>query len=70
VIAAHPTISGILFAGTSQGAYFSTNNDQSWNLVSADLANKTIRTIQFDPDDAKKVYLGTSTMGTYLFYLP
>ena len=69
-IAAHPNISGILIAGTNQGAYFSINNGQSWSIVSAELTNKIIRSIQFDPNDAKKVYLGTSTMGTYLFYLP
>jgi len=70
VLAAHPTLSGILIAGTNQGAYYSVTNGQSWSTVSSDLSNKTIRTIQFDPNDAKKVYLGTSTMGTYLFYLP
>ena len=69
-IAAHPTQSGILIAGTNQGAYFSTNNGQSWNFLSVELTNKTIRTIQFAPNNSKKVYLGTSTMGTYLFYLP
>ena len=66
-IAAHPTISGILIAGTNQGAYFSINNGQSWSIVSPDLTNKSIRSIQFDPNNSKKVYLGTQRWGPICF---
>jgi hypothetical protein len=29
-----------------------------------------IRSLQFDPNNSKKVYAGTTTHGTYRFYLP
>jgi len=69
-IAAHPEKSGFLVAGTNQGAYYSINNGLDWVSVSPEITNLIIRSIQFDPNNSNRVYLGTSTSGTFRFYLP
>ena len=70
VIAAHPTLAGVLVAGTNQGVYFSLNNGVNWVNGPSELANRNVRSVQFDSNNLKKVYLGTSTNGTYRIYLP
>jgi ligand-binding sensor domain-containing protein len=69
-IAASPQQMGVLVAGTDQGAYYSTNNGVDWKFVSDEIANLTIRMLQFDPNYPSRVYLGTTSVGTYRFYLP
>ncbi len=69
-IAAHPERNGVLVAGTESGYYFSNDNGATWVRGSADLFNRAIRTIQFDDNNISRTYLGTSTSGSYRFYLP
>ena len=69
-IAAHPGRSGVLVAGTNQGAFYSINNGLDWVSISPEISNLIIRSVQFDPNHSNRVYLGTSTAGTFRFYLP
>lgn len=69
-IAAHPARVGVLVAGTASGYYYSMDNGQNWVQGSADVSNRSIRSILFDPNNMARVYLSTSTSGGYRFYLP
>lgn len=69
-IAAHPNISGVLIAGTDNGIYYSIDDGVNWISGPFELAGLNVRSLMFDPNNYKKVYAGTSTHGTYRFYLP
>lgn len=70
VVAAHPIISGVLVVGTGNGIYYSLDDGVNWMAGPDELVGQNVRSLMFDPNNYKKVYAGTNTLGTYRFYLP
>jgi photosystem II stability/assembly factor-like uncharacterized protein len=70
VIAAHPTRPGVLVAGADKGIYYSLNYGVDWITGPVDLMYSKVRSIRFDLNYSKKVFLGTTSNGTYRIYLP
>jgi photosystem II stability/assembly factor-like uncharacterized protein len=59
----HP---GVLFAGTTNGAYYTKDNGITWIYVDNQLSGQTILSISFDKTDPQLVYFSTKTHGIYL----
>ncbi len=58
-LAADPTTSGLLYAGTSQGVYKSTNNAGSWTPLG--LSGQAIWAVGVASSSPGTIYAGTST---------
>jgi photosystem II stability/assembly factor-like uncharacterized protein len=54
-----------LVAGTTAGAFQSTNGGATWQTVDANLNGTTIRALAADPANPNSVYLGTTVRGAY-----
>jgi hypothetical protein len=65
-IAADPNVSGLVYAAAERGAYVSTNNGSSWQLVPRpELQNKTFLSVVVDPQNSNIVYFGSRNGSTY-----
>jgi photosystem II stability/assembly factor-like uncharacterized protein len=62
-IAFHPTSSSIVFAGTFDGLYKSTNSGQTWTRIDSGWDQTYVVGIVFDPNDADRMYVGTHGAG-------
>ncbi len=58
-----PASAGRLFAGTTAGAYYSADGGATWVSATGALQDATIRSVSFDPDDPRHVYIGTTLRG-------
>ena len=65
-IAADPTRPDVIYAGTTDGAYYSVDNGVNWNSVDDILRGFTILSINIDPTNPNVVYFSTKTHGVYL----
>lgn len=52
---------GVIYAGTEEGLFVSRNNGESFDLVKLDEDVTRIRCVLFDPRNAERVYVGTSS---------
>ncbi len=64
-LAVHPIDGSIVFAGTFNGLYKSTNGAQTWVRVDAGWKNTTVMAIAFDAHDADVMYAGTQGAGIF-----
>mgnify|MGYP002475941990 CR=1 FL=1 len=55
--------SGMVFVGTSNGAYYSINAGATWVYGPDELAGLTVQSISFDPFQPQGIYFGTKTLG-------
>jgi hypothetical protein len=60
-VATSPHAPGLIYVGTVEGLYVSTDNGETFNLMSIENEVRHIHTIVFDPRSAETIYLGTST---------
>jgi photosystem II stability/assembly factor-like uncharacterized protein len=58
-IAAHPTNPNLIYAGTSSGAYLSSDGGATWQPGPSELEGVRIHSIQFDPNNPDLVYFTT-----------
>lgn len=65
VLAAHPTNNQILFAGTTNALYRSTDGGANWSAVTSGLSDPDVRALTFDPTDSNIAYLGTWGAGVF-----
>ncbi len=61
-ITASPTVSGLFYAGTSQGLFRSTDGGYNWTRTGT---FTTVRAVVISPEDENLIYAGTAT-GVYL----
>ena len=61
----HPTDNQIIFAGTTQGLFKSSNSGATWQAVTSGLNAPEIRALVFDPLNANTAYLGTWGAGVF-----
>ena len=54
---------GMVFAGTSNGLYYSTNGGVTWQYGPDELAGLTVQSISFDPLQPQVIFCGTKTQG-------
>lgn len=64
-IAFDPHRAGRIWAGTSNGAFFSDDGGGTWQNGPADLVGRTVLRISFDPSDPDYVYFSTDSYGSY-----
>ena len=62
----HP---GLVFAGTGNGAYYTTDSGATWQYGPDELAGLTVQSISFDPLQPQVVFFGTKTQGILQAYL-
>ncbi len=62
----HP---GLVFAGTGNGAYYTTDSGATWQYGPDELAGLTVKSISFDPLQPDVVFFGTQTQGILRAYL-
>jgi photosystem II stability/assembly factor-like uncharacterized protein len=60
-VATSPHAPGLIYAGTVEGLYVSTDNGETFNMLEIENQVRHIHTIVFDPRTAETIYLGTST---------
>jgi ligand-binding sensor domain-containing protein len=60
-----PHRAGRLWAGTSNGAFYSDDGGITWQNGPADLAGRIILKISFDPNSPDYVYFATDSFGAY-----
>jgi photosystem II stability/assembly factor-like uncharacterized protein len=60
-VATSPHAPGLIYVGTVEGLYVSTDNGETFNLMPIENEVRHIHTIVFDPRSAETIYLGTST---------
>ena len=65
-LALDPIRPGVIYAGTTSGAFFSTDNGLTWDWVDKILNGHTIQSISFDRSIPNVVYFGTKTHGIFL----
>ena len=58
--AQHP---GMVFAGTSNGLYYSTDSGATWKSGPDELTGLTVQSISFDPLQPQVIFVGTKTQG-------
>ena len=63
LLAVDPLRPAFLYAGTTNGAYVSSDGGINWQSGPPELAGLTIRSIQFDPNQPGRVYYGTLDHG-------
>ncbi len=63
LVITHPAHPALVFAGTGNGVYLTSNGGISWQYGPADLAGLTVQSITFDPLQPQVVYFGTKTQG-------
>ncbi len=68
-VAADPTHAGILYAGTTNGAFYTRDNGITWNLVDNHLNGQTITSINFDKTNPALIYFSTKTHGIYMAFV-
>ncbi len=66
VVALDPAKPGFIYAGTTSGAYYSTNDGLTWYLVDKLINGHTIQSISFDRSIPNAVYFSTKTHGIFL----
>ena len=64
-LAVHPANSSILFAGTWDGLYKSTNSGQAWVRVDSGWAYTQVSVVAFDSQVEEVIYAGTSGAGVF-----
>jgi photosystem II stability/assembly factor-like uncharacterized protein len=60
-VATSPHAPGLIYVGTVEGLYVSTDNGETFNPLLIENEVRHIHTIVFDPRTAETIYLGTST---------
>ncbi len=60
-IVQHPTMSGVIYAGTTEGFWMSTNGGKSWSLTTQ--RNLEINSVAVHPDAPNRVFIGTNNFG-------
>lgn len=65
-IATDPAQPDRIFAGTTSGAFYTTDNGHSWKLADRNLSGFIIQSINIDPTHPNWVYFCTKTHGIYL----
>jgi photosystem II stability/assembly factor-like uncharacterized protein len=60
-VATSPHAPGLIYVGTVEGLYVSTDNGENFSLMPIENEMRHIHTIVFDPRTAETIYLGTST---------
>jgi photosystem II stability/assembly factor-like uncharacterized protein len=60
-VATSPHAPGLIYVGTVEGLYVSTDNGEAFNMMQIENQVRHIHTIVFDPRTAETIYLGTST---------
>ena len=63
LVTADPLRPAMLYAGTTNGAYISSDGGFNWQPGPSELTGLTIRSIQFDPNQPGRVYYGTLNHG-------
>jgi photosystem II stability/assembly factor-like uncharacterized protein len=67
-VTAHPSQVGVLFAGSTAGAFFSRDNGLSWSPGPEELSVIGIKSIVVEPLSGKYVYYATNSSGVYMQY--
>lgn len=62
-VAVNPALPGYIFAGTTNGGFFSADAGLIWNKAPAGLASLTTEAISFDPIDPYTAYFSTTANG-------
>lgn len=65
-----PARPGFIYAGTTDGAYYSGDGGSSWKYVNQNLKGVVIESIAVDPSHQNLVYFGTKTYGIFLAAIP
>lgn len=60
----HPAAAQRLVAGTQAGGFVATSGQANWSSIAGELADKSVVSLNFDPHDARYVYVGTEYNGT------
>lgn len=65
VLTAHPTNNQIIFAGTTNALYRSTDGGATWAVITAGLSSPDVRALTLDPANSDIAYLGTWGAGVF-----
>lgn len=57
----HPTIAGMVYAGTTEGFWMSSNGGKSWSLTTP--RNIEVNSIAVHPEEPNRVFIGTNNYG-------
>lgn len=60
-IVQHPSLSGTIFAATTEGFWMSSNGGKTWSMTTQ--RNLEINSIAVHPDEPNKVFIGTNNYG-------
>lgn len=60
-IVQHPTMKGVIYAGTTEGFWMSTNGGRSWSLTTQ--RNLEINSVAVHPSAPNRVFIGTNNFG-------
>ncbi len=65
-ITVHPDANNIVFAGTHQGVFRSTDHGASWRRMALDPTEQQIWSITISPHDHREMYAGASPINIYV----
>ena len=60
----HPSVAGVVYAGTTEGFWRSTNGGSSWTLTTS--KQLEVNSIEVHPKNADLVYIGTNNYGVMI----
>lgn len=63
VIYQHPTRPEVIFAGTTEGLWFTKDGGQTWGMGGMSPRRQTINAVAIHPDQPDRVYIGTEDNG-------
>jgi photosystem II stability/assembly factor-like uncharacterized protein len=64
-ITVHPRETGVIFVGTQDGPYRTTDGGESWERLDFPDRGAVVWSITFDPTGARTMYLGTAPVAIY-----